>query len=228
MKYAENLEPQFITPQSTDSLSKTESPYASSAGVISIKNFESQTRDAVGRNADAASMLEGFSLASLNEKPKAKPDITPVKEERQAQESCAVGYATHYNPRKHHGAYTKTADGTTYTGSETGVAIDLHNPVLGAHLGDKLRITNLENGKEITVTAKDKGGFGRLSTPEPGVHRLVDATSATAQQLGSSDMTKVEVCLAKPQEKDEQKHTINEKAKYVVSNNQIVLASQSW
>ncbi|MFA7338366.1 MAG: hypothetical protein WC028_16390 [Candidatus Obscuribacterales bacterium] len=152
--------------------------------------------------------------AALEAKPVSQAVSHPVPEAKQVTEAvspknfeannnkakeCEVAYATLYKPTGN-----KTADGSTYnhsanTGHLVGAAVDLREPILGAKLGQKLEITNIETGQSAIITVRDKGGFGRLSTPDElyqgrKLHRGVDLTTYAADLIGSGGMTKVEVC----------------------------------
>lgn len=135
----------------------------------------------------AGDMLNGFSLEespSTNFQPNGNPMLI-------AEARCTTGWATVYGTTGN-----PMADGTPYTGREQGVAIDMRTPVLGAELGDRLVITNLNNGLSTTQIARDRGGFGNpreYGTPN-GQPRLVDLTHAAADRINAGDMTPVRVC----------------------------------
>ncbi|GEM_PF-1175404 len=104
---------------------------------------------------------------------------------------CVKGWATVYGPTGE-----RTADGSVYTGSEQGVAVDLDTPVLGTTLGSKLIITNLNNHQSTTQQVRDYGAFGNpreYGTPD-GAPRQVDLTYGAAARIEAGDMTPVKVC----------------------------------
>ncbi len=143
-----------------------------------------ETETAVAKTS-AAEMLKGFSLE----------ETTPANFQPApmliAEARCTTGWATVYGTTGN-----PMADGTPYTGKEQGVAIDMRTPVLGAELGDRLVITNLNNNRSTTQIARDRGGFGNpkvYRTPN-GQPRLVDLTYAAANRIGAGDMTPVQVC----------------------------------
>lgn len=141
---------------------------------IDTVNFESVLQ------TPASEMLNGFAISredSLSSKAKAR---------------CVKGWATVYGPTGN-----RTADGSRYTGSEQGVAVDLNRPVLNTDLGSKVVITNLNNNQATTQRVRDFGGFGnprRYPTPN-GQPRLVDLTYGAAKRIAAGDMTPVKVCL---------------------------------
>lgn len=145
-------------------------------GVLRQLNLDSQ---ASVSKTSASVMIEGFSI-DVNQ-----PQLI-------ADARCTKGWATVYGPTGN-----RTADGSRYTGSEQGVAVDLKQPVLGADLGSKLVITNLNNNETTTQRVRDYGGFGNPSkyrTPD-GQPRLVDLTYGAASRIGAGDMTPVRVCM---------------------------------
>lgn len=154
------------------------------AGGTPIKTALAETQASVA-NTSAVDMLNGFSLEESTQ-----PVIQPAPM-LMAEARCATGWATIYGTTGN-----PMADGTPYTGKEQGVAIDMRTPVLGAQLGDRLVITNLNNNRSTTQIARDRGGFGNpkvYRTPN-GQPRLVDLTYSAANRIGAGDMTPVQVC----------------------------------
>ncbi len=145
-------------------------------GVLRQLNLDSH---ASVSKTPASTMIEGFSLDGH------QPQLV-------AGAAFVKGWATVYGPTGN-----RTADGSRYTGSEQGVAVDLKQPVLGADLGSKLVITNLNNNETTTQRVRDYGGFGnprKYGTPD-GQPRLVDLTYGAASRIGAGDMTPVRVCV---------------------------------
>lgn len=114
--------------------------------------------------------------------------------------NCEVVWATYYNPTGN-----RTADGHKYDSTQTGhlmgVAVDLHHPVLGAGLGDELKITDPTTGKSVTSIVHDKGNFNDKKTSDHGAHRRgVDMTVNLAKEFGfgpgkhNAQSILVEVC----------------------------------
>lgn len=155
-----------------------------SLDVYSAFSKEQVTSSNIFSNPGIFSMLNGFSIdgGSADSKP------APAKEPR-AQ--CTQGWATVYGPTGN-----RMADGSRYTGREQAVAVDMDRPVLGAALGHKLVIRNVETGEILPLIVKDKGAFGnpRIYRTPDGRPRLVDLTYGAARRLGAGDMTRVEVC----------------------------------
>lgn len=187
-----------VRPQKPDTFEHSIFPYASDANIKTLKQIHEQTNNSVHENEQVTKMLNGFAIAqtSPNHQEQAPPDkkADHAGQEKSASKVCEIVFATHYNPTGH-----RTADGSEYSNSPytarlQGVAVDKHEPVLNARLGEVLEITNLNNGKTAHVTVHDKGNFAHRSTPEAGIKRGVDFTNPAASLIGVGDMTKVEVC----------------------------------
>lgn len=185
-------------PHRPDALEPSIFPYASDANIKTLKQIHEQTYHSVHQNEQATKILRGFSIVQTSPKQAesaAKEEKAISKDsEKSASKVCEIVFATHYNPTGH-----RTADGSEYSNSPytarlQGVAVDKHEPVLNARLGEVLEITNLDNGKTAHVTVHDKGNFAHRSTPEAGIRRGVDFTNPAASLIGVGDMTKVEVC----------------------------------
>lgn len=222
MKTTENFSPEPLSARHNDSFVPAIISFAEDDYSRARKQTVEQAKTAAVHNPSVAHMLDGFSIGTSQEathihvpnrtgelhpsaKQEAKHFSTAVSHpnleannDNNAKE-CKVAYATLYKPTGN-----KTADGSTYdhsanTGHLVGAAVDLREPILGAKLGQKLEITNLETGQSALITVRDKGGFGRLSTPDElyqgrKLHRGVDLTTYAADLIGSGDMTRVEVC----------------------------------
>lgn len=222
MKTPENFSPESLSARHHDSFVPAVISFAEDDYSKARKQTIEQAKAAAVHNPSVAHMLDGFSIGTNQEvkhihipnligeshpstKQEAKLVAVPVShtdfeaKTNQKEKECEVAYATLYKPTGN-----KTADGSTYdhsanTGHLVGAAVDLREPILGAKLGQKLEITNLETGQSALITVRDKGGFGRLSTPDElyqgrKLHRGVDLTTYAAHLIGSGGMTKVEVC----------------------------------
>jgi rare lipoprotein A (peptidoglycan hydrolase) len=221
MKTPENFNPEPLSARHHDSFVPAVISFVEDDYSKARKQTIEQAKAAAVHNPSVAHMLDGFSIGTSQEvkhihipnfigeshpstKQEAKQVTEPVSPKNfeannnEAKE-CEVAYATLYKPTGN-----KTADGSTYdhsanTGHLVGAAVDLREPILGAKLGQKLEITNIETGQSAMITVRDKGGFGRLSTPDElyqgrKLHRGVDLTTYAAELIGSGGMTKVEVC----------------------------------
>lgn len=80
--------------------------------------------------------------------------------------------------------------GRKFQGKETASGEPFNpNDMVAAHrslpLGTKVRVTNLENGKQTVVTVKDRGPYKR--------GRIIDLSKAAANQIGIDDQGKAKV-----------------------------------
>lgn len=91
----------------------------------------------------------------------------PDDERAERQQSFSQRGKASYYARMHHGG--RTANGETHD----------QNALVAAHrslpFGTKVRVTNLSNGKQVTVRINDRGPFRR--------GRIIDLSRAAAQQL---------------------------------------------
>lgn len=91
----------------------------------------------------------------------------PDDERAERQQSFSQRGKASYYARMHHGG--RTANGETHD----------QNALVAAHrslpFGTKVRVTNLSNGKQVTVRINDRGPFRR--------GRIIDLSRAAAQQI---------------------------------------------
>lgn len=89
----------------------------------------------------------------------------PVSDERVAFEE--EGWASYYG-REHHGH--RTASGSTFDDRRLTAA---HRTL---PFGTRVRVTNLDNGRHVTVTVTDRGPYRRA--------RVIDVSRRAAKDLG--------------------------------------------
>ena len=104
--------------------------------------------------------------------PQEEPDLPeePAPTCESTQGHVERGKASYYG-RRHHGR--KTASGEKFDMNELTAA---HRKL---PLGTKIKVTNLENGKVVTLTVNDRGPYVR--------GRLLDVSERAAHELGFPD-----------------------------------------
>lgn len=198
MKTQENFQPEPESARPSESFVPAKFTFSSNDYKTTQRQMEEQTKASAVNNVAVAHMLNGFSIDSGSEA-------------KHTNMVCETGYASYYHPTGN-----ATADGSAYTANNRlkAAAVDNKHPMGEGHvwLGSKLHVKNLDNGSQaIDVTVRDTGGFGRLSTPEPGMPRLIDLTDAAFEALQgnkSKGLMPVEVCY----QSEEIRHKSHSKA----------------
>ena len=118
----------------------------------------------------ASLVLLAGCINRVDPMPAAMPEIAPVATVRPEPSFEQVGRASWYGDW-HHGK--KTASGAKFD----------KNDMTAAHrtlpLGTEARVTNVENGRSVTVTVNDRGPY------KPG--RVLDLSERAAKELGKKE-----------------------------------------